>query len=82
MEGTTRLALPIYPRLRTIADKFSRPRRRHNLGFTAAGQVRINDIAGADVLVEVNTGGSLAPDFAVRLTATALVDMTASDFIL
>ena len=32
---------------------------RHNVAFTAAGQVRINDIAGADVLVEVNTGGSL-----------------------
>ena len=30
---------------------------RHNGAFTAAGQVRINDIAGADLLVEVNTGG-------------------------
>ena len=40
---------------------------RHNGAFTAAGQVRINDIAGADVLVEVNTGGTLAADFAIRL---------------
>ena len=49
--------------------------------FTAAGQVRINDIAGADLLVEVNTGGSLAADFAIRLAATTLGSMTASDFI-
>ena len=55
---------------------------RHNLGFTGAGQVRINDIAGADVLVEVNTGGSLAADFAIRLAATTLGSMTASDFFL
>ena len=55
---------------------------RHNLAFTAAGQVRINDIAGADVLVEVNTGGTLAPDAQIRLTNTTLASMTASDFIL
>jgi serralysin len=55
---------------------------RHNLGFTAAGQVRINDIAGADVLVEVNTGGSLAPDMQIRLTNTTLVNMAANDFFL
>ncbi len=55
---------------------------RHNLGFTAAGQVRINDIAGADALVEVNTGGTLAPDFQIRLTSTTLASMTASDFLL
>jgi serralysin len=55
---------------------------RHNLGFTAAGQVRINDIAGADVLVEVNTGGSLAADMQIRLTNTTLVNMAANDFFL
>ena len=55
---------------------------RHNLGFTAAGQVRINDIAGPDLLVQVNTGGSLAADFAIRLAATTLGSMTGSDFIL
>jgi serralysin len=49
---------------------------RHN------GQVRINDIAGADVIVEVNTGGSLAADMHIRLTATTLASMTASDFLL
>jgi Ca2+-binding RTX toxin-like protein len=55
---------------------------RHNLAFTAAGQLRINDIAGADVIVEVNTSGSLAADFAVRLTSTTLASMSAADFFL
>ena len=55
---------------------------RHALAFTAAGQVRINDVAGADVIVEVNTGGTLAADFAIRLTGTTLASMTASDFVL
>jgi serralysin len=55
---------------------------RHNLAFTANGQVRINDIAGADVVVEVNIAGSLAADFSIRLAGTALADMAASDFFL
>ena len=55
---------------------------RHAGAFTASGQVRINDIAGADVIVEVNTGGSLAADFTLRLTATTLASMTKSDFVL
>lgn len=55
---------------------------RHNLAFTGAGQVRINDIAGADVIVEVNTGGTLAADIQVTLTATTLASMSASDFVL
>jgi Ca2+-binding RTX toxin-like protein len=55
---------------------------RHGLAFTGAGQVRINDVAGADVIVEVNTGGTLAPDFAIRLVGTTLASMTASDFVL
>ena len=55
---------------------------RHNGAYTAAGQVRINDVAGADLLVEVNTGGTLAADFAVRLTNTTLASMTATDFVL
>ena len=50
--------------------------------FTAAGQVRINDIAGADVVVEINVRGSLAADMQIRLTDTTLASMTASDFIL
>ena len=54
----------------------------HAAAFTKAGQVRINDIAGADVIVEVNTGGSLAADFSVRLKRVALAAMTASDFVL
>jgi Ca2+-binding RTX toxin-like protein len=55
---------------------------RHNGAFTAAGQVRINDIAGADVIVEVNTSGTLAADFAVRLAITTLASMAAGDFLL
>jgi Ca2+-binding RTX toxin-like protein len=55
---------------------------RHDGAFTAAGQVRINDVAGPDVLVEVNTGGSLAADMQIRLSATTLASMTASDFLL
>jgi hypothetical protein len=35
-----------------------------------------------DVLVEVNTGGSLAADCAIRLTNTALASMSAADFLL
>jgi Ca2+-binding RTX toxin-like protein len=55
---------------------------RHNADFTAAGQVRINDILGVDVIVEVNIGGTLAADMQIRLTATSLASVTASDFIL
>ena len=55
---------------------------RHNLAFTAAGQVRVNDVVGADVIVEVNTGGSLAADVQMRLVNTTLASMTASDFLL
>ncbi len=55
---------------------------RHNLAFTAAGQVRINDIAGVDLLVEVNLSGTAAPEMQIRLTNTLLASMTATDFIL
>ena len=54
---------------------------RHHLAFSGAGQVHIHDIAGADVIVEVNTGGTLAADMQTRFTATALA-MAASNFIL
>lgn len=50
--------------------------------FTRAGQVHIRDLPGADVLVEVNTGGSLAADMTIRLAATTLASMTATDFVL
>jgi hypothetical protein len=50
--------------------------------FSAAGQVRIHDIAGPDVIVEVNLGGSLAADMQIRLAHTTLASMTASDFFL
>ena len=54
----------------------------HDDAFTTAGQLRINDVRGADVIVEINTGGSLAADFSIRLKATTLASMTASDFVL
>ena len=50
--------------------------------FTAAGQVHVKEIAGPDILVEVNTGGSLAPDLQIRLAATTIASMTATDFLL
>jgi Ca2+-binding RTX toxin-like protein len=55
---------------------------RHNDAFTAAGQVRINDIGGEDLIVEVNTGGTLAADFSIRLVNTRLVSMSVGDFVL
>jgi serralysin len=55
---------------------------RHALAFTANGQVRINDVAGVDVVVEVNISGTLAADFSIRLTNTTLASMTAGDFVL
>jgi Ca2+-binding RTX toxin-like protein len=54
----------------------------HHQAFTAAGQVRINDIPGSAVVVEVNIGGSLAPDMQIRLTGTTITSMTATDFYL
>jgi len=55
---------------------------RGTLAFTGAGQVRINDIPGPDLLVEVNLGGSLAADMHIRLTNTDVAAMAASDFCL
>jgi serralysin len=55
---------------------------RGTAAFTAVGQVRINDIAGADLLVEVNLAGTLAADMQIRLTATNVSAMAASDFFL
>lgn len=54
----------------------------HTGAFTAWGQVRVVDVAGPDVLVEVNTGGSLAADFTIRLKTTAIGAMGADDFVL
>lgn len=50
--------------------------------FTGINQVRIVDIAGPDLLVEVNLSGSTTPEFAIRLVATTLGSMTKTDFIL
>ena len=55
---------------------------RGALPFNGAGQVRINDIAGPDLLVEVNLGGTLAPEMQIHLTNTFAFNMNAADFIL
>jgi serralysin len=55
---------------------------RGSLAFTGAHQVRIHDIAGPDVLIEVNLSGSLSPELTIRLAATTAASMTGSDFIL
>jgi len=52
------------------------------LPFSGAGQVRINDVAGPDVFVEVNLGGTLAPEMQIHLVNTTAFSMTAADFIL
>jgi serralysin len=49
--------------------------------FTGTGQVHINDIAGADLLVEVNLSGSTAPEMTIRLVDTTAASMAAADFI-
>ena len=54
----------------------------HDAEFTKSGQIRIEDMRGADVIVEVNTGGSLAPDVTIRPKGTVLASMNSSDFIL
>jgi serralysin len=66
-----------------LADLFGRTLvYRHDAAFTGAGQVRIRDVTGPDVLVEVNLGGSLAADMQIKLYNTPLASMAASDFIL
>jgi Ca2+-binding RTX toxin-like protein len=50
--------------------------------LTGAHQVHIHDIAGPDLLVEVNLSGSLAPELTIRLAATTALSMSASDFVL
>jgi len=52
------------------------------LPFNGAGQVRINDIAGPDLFVEVNLGGTLAPEMQIHLTNTFAFTMNAADFVL
>jgi serralysin len=55
---------------------------KHDGTFTGAGQVRINDVAGEDVIVEVNLDSDATAEMQIRLVATTLASMTASDFIL
>lgn len=54
----------------------------HNAAFSAAGQVRINDVAGPDVVVQVNTFGTSVAEMEIRLSHTTLGSMNAGDFFL
>jgi Ca2+-binding RTX toxin-like protein len=50
--------------------------------FTGIHQVRIHDIAGPDLLVEVNLSGNVFPELTIRLAATSVAAMTGTDFVL
>lgn len=50
--------------------------------FTKVGQVRVNDIAGADLIIEINLSGTLASDFAIRLKNTTIGQIGLDDFVL
>ncbi|HTV68505.1 MAG TPA: hypothetical protein VMF90_08215 [Rhizobiaceae bacterium] len=50
--------------------------------FTNTGQLRIVDVAGPDVVVQVNTVGGLGADFAIRIVDVMLAEITKTDFIL
>lgn len=53
------------------------------LGFSAANQVRINDIAGADLLVDINLDSNRTTvEMSIRLAATTLASMSKADFML
>jgi Ca2+-binding RTX toxin-like protein len=52
------------------------------LPFSGINQVRINDIAGPDVIVEVNLAGTPVPEMQIHLVNTFAFNMTATDFIL
>ncbi|CAN5451538.1 hypothetical protein BH10PSE7_BH10PSE7_08110 [soil metagenome] len=54
---------------------------RDSQAFNGVGQVRAVT-SGDDVLVSVNSGGSLAADMSIRLTGTTIDSMSAADFIL
>jgi Ca2+-binding RTX toxin-like protein len=55
---------------------------RGQLAFNGANQVRISDIFGPDVVVEVNLGGTLAPEMQIQLANTTAASMVIGDFIL
>ena len=50
--------------------------------FTGIGQVRISDIAGADLAVEVNLSGNTTPEMQIYLFAVTAASMGADDFML
>ena len=50
--------------------------------FNGVGQVRINDIAGPDLIVEVNLSGNTAPEMQIYLQGTTLAMMGVDDFLL
>jgi len=50
--------------------------------FTAPGQVRVNDVLGPDVLVEVNLVGFGGAEMQIQLVNTVAATVTIGDFIL
>jgi serralysin len=50
--------------------------------FTNVGQLRLVDVAGPDVVVQVNTVGGVGADFAIRIVDVTLAEITKTDFIL
>ena len=58
-------------------------RFRGTSAFTAANQVRLNDVAGANVVVEVNLDANLATvEMEILLASTDVTTLGAADFIL
>jgi Ca2+-binding RTX toxin-like protein len=55
---------------------------RGTAAFTNVGQLRLVDVAGPDVVVQVNTVGGPGADFAIRLVDVTLAEITKTDFIL
>jgi Ca2+-binding RTX toxin-like protein len=51
-------------------------------GFSGTDQVRINDVAGPHVMVEVNLSGDDTPELQIMLLNTSLSRMTSTDFVL
>ncbi|MBX3576927.1 MAG: calcium-binding protein [Rhizobiaceae bacterium] len=54
----------------------------HDADFSAPGQVRIDDVSGPDVVVQINLAGTGGAEMSIRLLKTTLGSMSAGDFIL
>jgi hypothetical protein len=50
--------------------------------FGNVGPVRVNDIAGPDLVIEVNLSGDATPEMQIYLVNTTLAMVGADDFLL